>query len=145
MTNPAIGDTVTIDYVLKRTDGEEIGNTSEVGAQEITLGAGQLFPQIEEALCGMRVGDTQSVSVACQDAFGPRNDNLVMDIPRSDMPPGPDPQPGMSMQAERADGQPVTLYVLEVDEESVKLDGNHPLAGEDLTFEVTLREIARAS
>lgn len=144
MTTPATGDTVTIDYVLKRKDGQEIGSTAEVGAQEITLGEGQIFPQIETALCAMQVGDTQSVSVACEDAFGPRIENLVMEIPRSEMPPGPDPQPGMSMQANRADGQPVTLFIFEVTEEVVKVDANHPLAGEDLTFEIALRSIVQA-
>ena len=57
MTTPSNGDTVTIDYVLKRGDGQEIGNTSEVGPQTVQLGAGQIFPAIEEALTGMEVGD----------------------------------------------------------------------------------------
>ncbi|MEZ5680000.1 MAG: FKBP-type peptidyl-prolyl cis-trans isomerase [Erythrobacter sp.] len=144
MTTPANGDTVTIDYVLRRTDGQEIGNTEQAGPQEITLGSGQIFPAIEQALSVMQVGDTQTVAIACADAFGPRNETLVMEIPRSDMPPGPDPQPGMTMQAERADGQPITLHILEVGVETIRLDGNHALAGEDLTFDITLRTITRS-
>ena len=141
MASPSSGDTVTIDYVLRRGDGAEIGNTAQAGPQEITLGSGLIFPQLEQALTRMQVGETQTVAIACADAFGPRNDNLVMEIPRTELPPGPDPQPGMAMQAERSDGQPVTLHVLEVSAEAVKLDANHPLAGEDLTFDVTLRGI----
>ena len=57
MTTPNSGDTVTIDYVLKRTDGEEVGNTQQAGPQDITIGSGQIFPQIEEALTGMAVGE----------------------------------------------------------------------------------------
>ena len=145
MTTPNTGDTVTIDYVLKRTDGQEVGTTAQVGPQEITLGSGQIFPQIEEALAGMNVGDEQSVSIPCDKAFGPRQDALVVDIPRANLPPEPAPQPGMALHAQAQDDQPLTLYILEVGEDAVKADGNHPLAGEDLTFDITLRDITRAT
>ena len=145
MTTPSSGDTVTIDYILKRTDGQEVGNTAQVGPQDITLGNGQIFPQIEEALTGMSVGDEQSIAIPCDKAFGPRNEQMIIDIPRANLPPEPAPQPGMALQAQSPDGQPMTLYVLEVGEESVKADGNHPLAGEDLTFDITLRDIKQAA
>ena len=145
MTTPNSGDTVTIDYVLKRGDGQEIGNTAQVGPQTITLGSGQIFPQLEEALAGMQVGDEQAVAIPCDKAFGPRRDELVIDIPRANLPPEPAPQPGMQLNAQAPDGQPMTLYILEVGEDAVKADGNHPLAGEDLTFEVTLRAIGNAA
>ena len=106
MTTPNSGDTVTIDYVLKRTDGEEVGNTQQAGPQDITIGSGQIFPQIEEALTGMAVGEEQSVSIDCANAFGPRQDALVIDIPRENLPPEPAPQPGMAMQAQAQDGSP---------------------------------------
>lgn len=141
MTTPNSGDTVTIDYVLKRGDGQEIGNTAQVGPQTVTLGSGQIFPQIEEALTGMSVGDEQTVAIPCEKAFGPRRDELIIEIPRANLPAEPAPQPGMAMQAQSPDGQPLTLYIVEVNEESVKADGNHPLAGEDITFNVTLRDI----
>ncbi|WP_128892256.1 peptidylprolyl isomerase [Erythrobacter sp. HKB08] len=141
MTTPNSGDTVTIDYILRRTDGEEIANTAQVGAQEITLGNGQIFPQIEEALTGMEIGDAQTVSIPVDQAFGQRNAALVMDLPRANLPPEPAPQPGMALQAQTPDGQPMMLQILEVGEETVKVDGNHPLAGEDLTFDLTLRAI----
>lgn len=145
MTTPNTGDTVTIDYVLKRTDGQEVGTTAQVGPQEITLGGGQIFPQIEEALTGMSVGDEQSVAIDCADAFGPRNEQMVIDIPRANLPPEPAPQPGMALQAQSPDGQPMTLYVVEVGDETIKADGNHPLAGEDITFDITLRDIKQAA
>lgn len=145
MTTPNNGDTVTIDYVLKRTDGEIVGNTQEVGPQQIQLGSGQIFPAIEEALTSMEVGDQQSVAIASDNAFGPRQEALVIDIPRGNLPPEPAPEPGMALQAQSPEGQPMTLYILEVSEETVKADGNHPLAGEDLTFDVTLRDIKQAA
>ena len=145
MTTPSNGDTVTIDYVLKRGDGQEIGNTSEVGPQTVQLGAGQIFPAIEEALTGMEVGDSQTVSIASDNAFGPRREELVIDIPRANLPAEPAPQPGMAMQAQTPEGQPMTLYILEVGDEQVKAAGNHPLAGEDVTFDLTLRDIKQAA
>ena len=145
MTTPNSGDTVTIDYVLKRTDGEEVGNTQQAGPQDITIGSGQIFPQSEEALTGMAVGEEQSVSIDCANAFGPRQDALVIDIPRENLPPEPAPQPGMAMQAQAQDGSPMTLYIVEVGDQTIKADGNHPLAGEDLTFDITLRDIKQAA
>ena len=139
------GDTVLIDYVVSKTDGTVVGNTEEAGPQEITIGQGQTFPQIEEALTGMEVGKQETVEIDSDKAFGPRRDELVIDIPRQSLPPEPEPQPGMALQAQQQDGTPITLHVVSVGEESVKADGNHPLAGEDLTFGVTLREIKKAA
>jgi len=69
----------------------------------------------------------------------------VIDIPRANLPPEPAPQPGMALNAQSPDGQPMTLYILEVGDEAIKADGNHPLAGEDVTFDVTLRDIKQAA
>ncbi len=145
MTTPNNGDTVTIDYTLKRGDGEVVGSTEEVGPQQVQLGAGQTFPQIEQALTGMEVGENKVVSIDCANAFGPRNDQLVIDIPRGNLPPEPAPQLGMALQAQQPDGTPMTLYVVEVGDEAIKADGNHPLAGEDITFDLTLRDIKQAA
>ncbi len=145
MTTPKNGDTVTIDYVLKRGDGEIVGNTEQAGPQEIQLGSGQIFPQIEQALTGMEVGDEKTVEIACENAFGPRREELVIDIPLASLPPEPAPQPGMAMQAQSPDGQPLTLHIVEVGDDAIKADGNHPLAGEDVTFDLALRDIKQAS
>ncbi|WP_397506500.1 peptidylprolyl isomerase [Qipengyuania sp. R86523] len=145
MTTPNNGDTVSIDYVLRRGDGEVVGTTQEMGPQDIELGSGQIFPQIEQALTGMEVGDEETVEIASDSAFGPRRDELVIDIPRENLPPEPAPQPGMAMQAQSPDGQPLTLYIVEVGEQTVKADGNHPLAGEDISFAITLRDIKQAA
>ena len=145
MTTPNNGDTVTIDYVLKRGDGQEVGNTAQTGPQDITLGSGQIFPQIEQALTSLEVGQSATVAIDSDNAFGPRREELVIDIPRANLPPEPAPQPGMALQAQSPDGQPMTLFILEVGEEAVKVDGNHPLAGEDVTFELTLRDIKQAA
>ncbi|MBX7526362.1 FKBP-type peptidyl-prolyl cis-trans isomerase [Qipengyuania vesicularis] len=145
MTTPNTGDTVTIDYVLRRGDGEIIGNTEQVGPQQVQLGSGPIFPQVEQVLSGMQVGESQTVEIASDNAFGPRREELVIDIPRANLPPEPAPQPGMQLNAQAPNGQPMVLFILEVNEKSVKADGNHPLAGEDVSFELTLRDIQKAA
>ena len=145
MATPKQGDTVTIDYTIKNGDGAVVGNTQEAGPQEITLGQSQIFPQIEEALTGMKVGDEQTVAIPSDNAFGPRREELVIEIPRQNLPAEPAPQPGMQLQAQGQDGQQIMLHIVEVGEQSVKADGNHPLAGEDIIFDVTLREIKQAA
>lgn len=145
MTTPKSGDTVSIDYEIKVAGGQTVGSTEQQGPQDITLGGGQIFPQIEEALTGMEVGDDTSVTIPSDNAFGPRREELVVDIPRANLPPEPAPQPGMQLSAQSPDGQPMTLTILEVGAQAVKADGNHPLAGQDVTFDVTLREIKQAA
>ena len=145
MTTPNSGDTVSIDYTIKTTDGTVVGNTSEAGPQDVQLGANQIFPQVEQALSGMSVGDEQSVTVPADNAFGQRRDDMIVDLPREQLPAEPAPQPGMQLQAQGPNGQPIVLTILEVGEQTVKADGNHPLAGEDITFDVTLREIKQVA
>lgn len=145
MTVPKNGDTVSIDYVLRTGDGQVVGHTHEVGPQEIQIGSGEIFPQVEEAITGMTVGDEQSVLIESANAFGPRRDELVIDIPRANLPPEPAPQQGMALSGQQPDGSSVTLYVVEVTDDTVKADANHPLAGEDLTFDITLRNIKQSA
>jgi FKBP-type peptidyl-prolyl cis-trans isomerase 2 len=145
MTVPKNGDTVSIDYVLRRGDGEIVGHTQDVGPQDIQIGGGEIFPQVEQALVGMAIGDEQSVSIESTNAFGPRRDELVIEIPRDNLPPDTEPEQGMALRGQQPDGSPVTLYVVEVNEQTVKADANHPLAGEDLTFDITLRSIKQSA
>jgi FKBP-type peptidyl-prolyl cis-trans isomerase 2 len=145
MEHAKAGDTVLIDYVVRKSDGEVVANTKDQGPQTITLGEGAIFPQIEERLTSMDLGETQTVEIASEQAFGPRSEEMIIDIPRQNLPPEMEPQQGMALQAEQQDGQRVTLYVVAVSDDVVKADGNHPLAGEDLDFDVTLREVRRVA
>lgn len=139
------GDTVLIDFVVRTNDGSVVGGTDKEGPQTVTIGGAEIFPQIEAALDGMTVGAEQTVTVAAADAFGPHRDEMVIDIPRANLPQGEDPQPGMTLSARQEDGSTVNLVITEVSEEAVTADGNHPLAGEDLHFGLTLVEIKHAA
>ncbi|GGO97255.1 FKBP-type peptidyl-prolyl cis-trans isomerase [Stakelama pacifica] len=139
------GDTVLIDYVVRKSDDSIVGGTEQAGPQSVTIGASQIFPQIEAALTGMEVGEEQTVEIAAADAFGPRHEDRIIEIPRSNLPQDPAPEPGMALSAQQQDGSTATLVITEVGEDSVKADANHPLAGEDLTFGVKLVEIKEAA
>ena len=145
MQNAKQGDTVIIDYCVRKGDGTVVGDTKETGPQTIKLGDGAIFPQVEEKLGGMTVGDKETVAIDCENAFGARREEMVVDIPRQNLPAEADPQPGMVLEAQQQDGSSITLHIVAVGEDTVKADGNHPLAGEDLSFDVTLREIKDAA
>lgn len=139
------GDTVIIDFVVRTNDGRVVGSTEQEGPQALKIGGAEIFPQIEAALDGMEVGAEQTVTIAAADAFGPRREEMIVQIPRANLPPEADPQPGMELSAHQQDGSTVNLVITEVGEDAVTADGNHPLAGEDLHFGLTLVEIKPAA
>lgn len=145
MTAAKKGDKVVIDYIVRTGDGRVVGSTEKEGPQTITLGAGEIFPLIEAQLAGMEAGEEASVTVPSAEAFGPRREELVIEIPRDRLPAEEAPQPGMQLSARGQDGGAIVLTITEVGETAVKADGNHPLAGEDLHFGVTLVEVKEAA
>lgn len=145
MATAANGDTVTIDFTVQTADGQLVGGTDQNGPQTVTMGQGEILPQIETALEGMEVGGTKTVTVEADNAFGPRREELVIEIPRASLPAEPAPQPGMALAAKQQDGSEINLTITAVGDESVTADGNHPLAGQDLTFGLTLVELKKAA
>jgi len=87
---------------------------------------------------GMSVGQSKPFTIPSAEAYGERSEELVYVVDRAELPQGVDPTPGMALEAQGPDGQPFRLNVTAVDEATVTLDANHPLAGQDLTFEIEL-------
>jgi len=145
MTTAKKGDIVAIEYVVRTGDGRVVGGTEQEGPQTLTLGQAEIFPEIETALDGMAVGDEKSVTVPSDNAFGPRREEMVVQIPRAQLPADQPPQPGLQLSAKMQDGSTVNLTITDVSEEAVVADGNHPLAGQDLHFGLTLVEIKQAA
>ncbi|GAB4523941.1 MAG: peptidylprolyl isomerase [Amphiplicatus sp.] len=138
------GDAVVIDYTVKTGDGRIVGGTQQEGPQTLTLGEGRIFAEIEDGLVGMSAGEEKSVTVSADNAFGPRHEELVIEIPRARLPDDVAPQAGMQLSANGQDGRQITLTIVDVKEDSVVADGNHPLAGEDLHFDIKLVEVKAA-
>jgi peptidylprolyl isomerase len=109
---------------------------------EFQLGSGQVIPGFDKAVEGMAVGESKSVTIPPADAYGERNDQAIQEVPKSALPPDLVPVEGMSLQAQSQNQQPVQLTVISVDDDSITVDANHPLAGKALNFDISLVAIA---
>ena len=141
MTQAKSGDTVRIHYTGTLTDGTEFDSSRDREPLEFTIGTGSIIPGLEREIVGMAVGDTNTINVAADEAYGAHNPEAVQNVPRGAIPPEVQLVVGARLQAQTPDGQHLMLTVVEVTEEMVTLDANHPLAGKDLVFEVELVEI----
>jgi peptidylprolyl isomerase len=111
------------------------------GPMEFVIGAGQLIPKFEAAVIGLEPGQSITVSIPADDAYGQRAEEMVAVIERSEIPADINPEPGHQMEVILEDGSPLPVLVTEVTDTTITLDGNHPLAGRDLTFAIRLVEI----
>ena len=136
------GDTVHVHYTGRLTDGTTFDSSQDRDPLEITLGQGAVIPGFEKAVEGMSVGDQKTASIPVDETYGPRRDELVMEVPRTQLPGGLDPKPGEQLRMQTPDGQAVPVVVADTTDEVVKIDANHPLAGKDLTFDLLLVKIA---
>ena len=136
-----VGDTVTVHYTLRLDDGTVYDTSARGEPLPFTLGDGKLLPGFEDALVGMRVRDSKTVRLPFEEAYGPYHHELVVEIDKSELPEGSQPVVGQQVQTTREDGTPLTVAITEVTETTVTLDANHPLAGQNLTFDVQLMGI----
>ena len=136
-----VGDTVQVNYTGKLADGSVFD--SSIGKQplEVVLGKNQVIPGFEKAILGMKVGDNKTVTISANDAYGPLHSELIFEVPKENLPAGVAPQVGMQLQGSKADGTPVVATITKISDKTVTLDGNIPLAGKDLTFEIGLVKI----
>jgi peptidylprolyl isomerase len=142
MSQATTGNTVKIHYKGTLEDGSQFDSSEGREPLEFELGSGQVIPGFEQAVEGMAVGESKSVTIAPEDAYGPRVEQAIQEVPKSVLPAELVPVVGMALQAQNQDQQPVQLTVTAVGEESITVDGNHPLAGKTLNFDINLVEIA---
>lgn len=140
MAQAASGDTVRVHYTGRLDDGTVFDSSQGRDPFEFTLGAGQVIPGFDAAVTGMEEGDSTTVKIEPENAYGDRHEEMVQQVTRSDIPEEIDLTVGMQLQASGPGGEMV-VTVVELSEESVTLDANHPLAGKALTFELELVEI----
>ena len=135
------GNIVQVQYTGKLTDGT-VFDTS-VGKQplEFTVGAGQMIAGFDKAVLGMKVEESKTVTIPAADAYGSHRDDLVIVIPREQLPEGLTPEVGQKLPMTRSDGMPVTVIVTTVSDKTITVDANHRLAGKDLIFEIKLISI----
>jgi peptidylprolyl isomerase len=135
------GDTVKIHFTGKLEDGTVFGSTADREPLEFKLGEGKIIPGIEKAVEGMNVGESKTVEVPSEQAYGQRYAELVQDVSRDQFPKDAEPEVGQKFEIPLRQGRPMAVRVVGVSESTVTLDANHPLAGRDLTFDLKLMEI----
>ena len=135
------GDLVKIHYTGKLKDESIFDSSQGADPLEVTLGTGQVIPGFERAVVGMSVGDSKTVEISAEDAYGPYRDELVVEVEKERIPEDLTVEVGQHLVLRQAEGPPIRVKVAVMTEQSVTLDANHTLAGQDLIFEVQLIEI----
>lgn len=137
MSSAKPGDTVRVHYTGKLEDGSIFDSSNGRDPLEFTVGSGQVIPGFDAAVSGMTPGEERSIRIPAADAYGDRKDDLVIEVERAQLPPDIDPSPGQQLQLSQ-EGRAFVVTVADVTPEKITLDANHPLAGEDLTFDLQL-------
>lgn len=141
MAEAKSGDTVSIHYTGRLEDGTVFDTSEDKDPLEFTLGEGKVIPGFEKAVEGMEEGETRTATIESEDAYGERRDDLVLSVAKQQLPDDLDPEVGQRLQMQAGDGQTFQVVISDVESDSVEVDANHPLAGEDLTFDIELVEI----
>lgn len=134
-------DKVKVHYKGSLSNGQVFDSTEGKDPLEFTLGKGQLIPGFEKGLLGMEVEESKTIHIPVAEAYGEPNAALIQEVPKDQLPEEIEPEVGMQLMSQAPNGQQIPLVIAEVQEESIVVDANHPLAGKDLTFEVTLVSI----
>lgn len=135
------GDTVEVHYTGKLENGSVFDSSVDRQPLGFTLGDGNMIKGFDEAVHGMAVGEKKTVTIPSAEAYGDRRDDMMIDVPREQVPADIKPEIGMQLSLQGANGQPMPVTVTAVDEEKIVLDANHQLAGEDLIFDIELMKI----
>jgi FKBP-type peptidyl-prolyl cis-trans isomerase 2 len=135
------GDTVKVHYTGKLTDDTIFDSSLEQDPLEFTLGTGEIIPGFEEAVVGMQPGEAKTVTIISDEAYGPYREEMVLEVDRNQFPTDMAPEVGQQFEISQPDGNSTVVLVTAIQETNVVLDANHPLAGQDLTFNIQLMEI----
>jgi peptidylprolyl isomerase len=139
------GDTVIVHYEGRLKDGTVFDSSSGREPLEFKVGSGMVIKGFDQGVLGMSVGDKRTVEIAVEDAYGPEDPQMIIEFPKDRFPENIKPEEGMQLNMSDGSGQNYPFLVVEVKDDLVVLDGNHPLAGEDLIFDLELMEIKGGS
>ena len=142
MTQAKTGKHVRVNFTGRLDDGTIFATSLNDEPLEFTLGDNEVLPAIEEAVDGMEAGETKSVRIAAEDAFGLRREDLVQEIPRESLPEDMDVEIGQQLWVDEVDEEAVAVSVVEISDSTVTIDANHPLAGEDLIFDLEIMDVS---
>jgi peptidylprolyl isomerase len=142
MTQAKQGDTVNVHYTGKLGDGTVFDTSRNRHPLQFTIGKGQVIVGFEQAVDGMHTGESKTVIIPVDNAYGPRREEMIITMERSKLPSGLEPKVGQRLELTQMDDQNILVTVTAVTDSMLTLDANHPLAGKDLHFDIELVSIA---
>ncbi|MBW2645899.1 MAG: peptidylprolyl isomerase [Deltaproteobacteria bacterium] len=142
MSQAKNGDEVKIRYTGKLHDGTVFDSSQDRPPLEFKIGGGSVIPGFEQSVVGMETGDTKTITIPPEEAYGPRREELVVNVKSADFPEHITPSVGQRLQISQPDGNVANVMIADIKEDMVTLDANHPLAGQTLTFDIELVAIA---
>jgi len=143
MSQSKFGDTVKVHYTGKLENGEVFDSSKDGQPLEFTIGKGDVTPGFEKGVIGIEVGRTKTITVPPEEAYGQRSEELIMDVEKTFLPEHTKPAIGQQLQIQQRDGDPINVTIADMNEDTVTLDANHPLAGKTLIFNMGVRLILR--
>ncbi|MDX6747292.1 peptidylprolyl isomerase [Polaribacter sp. PL03] len=135
--------TVKVHYTGKLSNGQIFDTSEGKEPVEFTLGEGRLIPGFEKGLMDMKVSEKKTITIVKEEAYGEVNNDLIQEVKKTELPQDMEPKVGMGLVSKSPEGQEINLMVVEVKDESIVIDGNHPLAGKDLIFDLEVVEITK--
>lgn len=135
------GDTVKVHYKGTLTDGTVFDSSEGRQPLEFEVGGGMVISGFDNGVLGMTVGEKRTVNIPVDEAYGPKQNELIMEFPKDRFPEDMTPEVGMQLNMSNGQGQQFPVMIAEVKEEVIILDANHPLAGQDLVFDIEMVEI----
>ena len=141
MAQVKTGDKVKVHYHGKLSSGETFDSSAGREPLEFEVGSGMVIKGFDDGVTGMTVGDKKTINIPFDDAYGPRNPDMVIEMPKNKFPKDLDLEVGMPLGMSDQQGQQFQVTIVEIKEDVVLLDANHPLAGQDLVFDLELVEI----
>jgi len=142
MTQAKHGDMVKVHYTGRLENGMVFDSSKDRQPIEFTIGSGNVIPGFEKGIIGMEIGETKTITIPPEEGYGPRREELIVDVKRSDFPENITPAIGQQLQIRQPSGNFISVTITDMNEDVVTLDANHPLAGSTLVFDVELIEIA---
>ena len=141
MAQAKAGDNVKVHYTGKLDDGTVFDSSAEREPLQFDLGSGNVIPGFEEAIVGMTPGESKTATIPAEQAYGPQREELVITVEKEQIPSDLSVEIGQQLQISQNNGQVIPVIVTDVSDSKVTLDANHPLAGQQLTFDIELVEV----
>ena len=136
------GDQVKVHYHGRLDDGTTFDSSEGRSPLQFQIGAGQVIKGFDDGVLGMKEGDKKTIHIPVHEAYGDKSPDMIIEFPRDQFPPDMSPEVGMQLNLRGQDGRSFPVVISDVKEEVVVLDGNHPLAGRDLIFDIEMVEIS---